>query len=181
MAEDPGLLGRYENFPEIRHGIVRFLHNIQTRELQRSIIKALHELTLRRRSFKLSSVPSVSNCKVLFDFGIADSLTFNYLDEEVMKLSLEAVSREALSTLDFICIVRYYRRISTRRYKPLRFDYYIIRFGFYDGRGDIQVYHEKGTRRLPIDDLITLIIRRVNRELVGSKHPKITVEHKRTL
>ena len=138
-------------------------------------------MNLRRRSFKFSSVRSVSNCRVLFDFGIADGLTFNYLDEEMLKLSVDAVSKEAVSTLDFICIVRYYKTISRRRYKPLRFDYYIMRFRFYDGGGSIQIYHEKGTRRLPIDDLIGLIIRRVNRELVGSKQPKITVEHKRTL
>ena len=169
------MLGRYENFPDMRHSIVHFLHQIPTRELQRIIIKALHRLNMRRRGYKFSSVKSVLNCNVRFDLGIADGLTFSYLDEEVVKLSLDYVSRAAHSTLDFICIVRYYKKIGRRRYRPLRFDYYMIRFKFLEEGGSIEVYHEKGTRRFPIDDLVALIIRRANTELAGSKRPKITV------
>lgn len=171
------MLGRYENFPEIRHGIVYFVHQLPTIELQQIMIKALYRLSRRQRGHKFSSVKSVLNCSVRFEFGIADGLTFNYIDEEVLKLSLDFVSRGVCSTLDFICIVRYYKKIGRRKYRPLRFDYYIIRFLFYERGGNIEVYHEKGTRRFPIDDLVALIIRRVNRELARSKQPRVTVMH----
>ena len=169
------MLGRYENFPEMRHAIVQFANQMPTRELQQIIIKTLHRLNTTHRGFKFPSVKSVQNCNVRFDLGIADGLTFNYLDEEVMKLSLGSVSKAAHSTLDFICIVRYYKKTSGRRHRPLRFDYYMMRFRFIEEGGNIEVYHEKGTRRFPIDDLVALIVRRVNRELAESKRPKITV------
>jgi len=169
------LLGRYENFPEMRHAIVRFTNQIPTTELQQILIKVLHRLNTTQRGLKFSSVKSVQNCNVRFDLGIADGLAFNYLDQEVMKLSLDSVSKAAHSILDVICIVRYYKKIGGRRYRPLRFDYYMMRFRFSEEGGNIGVYHEKGPRRFQIDDLVALIVRRVNKELAGSKRPKITV------
>ena len=169
------MLGRYENFPEMRHAIFQFTNQTPKRELQQIMIKVLHRLNTTQRGLKFSSVKSVQNCNVRFDLGIADGLEFDYLDQDVMKFSLDFVSKAAHSMLDFICIVRYYKKISGRSYRPLRFDYYMMRFRFSGEGGNIEVYHEKGPRRFPIDDLVALIIRRVNRELAGSKRPKITV------
>ena len=171
------MFGEYDGFPEIRHRVVQFLYRVSKVRLQESVIKTLYRLNERRRGFRFSSIPSVLGCKVLFDFGIADGLTFNYLNEETVKLSLEIVSKRSLPTLDFLCIVRYYKRIGRRKYRPLRFDYYILRFQFYNGSGDIQIYHEKGIRRISIEDLIEFIIQKINEELARDKQPKILLKY----
>jgi len=173
------LLGRFENFPEIYHGIVQLRHQSPSKKLQEIILQALHNLS-REEELDLSSIHAVSNCKVNLDFGIADGGTFNYLDKEILSASLETVSRQALPMLDFLCIARYYKRDGAG-HRPLKFDYYLLRFLFYDGNLDFQIFHERGIRRLSTEDLSTVIIDRVEKELLENGLQKITVEYARTL
>jgi len=174
------LLGRFENFPEIYHGIVQLRHQSPSKKLQEIILQALHNLT-REDGFVFPSIQAVSDCKVNFDFGIADGATFNYLKGEMLNASLETVLKDALPVLDFICVVRYYRKDGRGCYKPLKFDYYLLRFLFHDENVDFQIFHERGTRRLSIEDLSTTIINMVDEGLSENGLPKITVEYARTL
>jgi len=168
------LLGKFENFPETYHGLVRFRHQISPRKLQEALIKALHDLS--REAAYLSTIHAVSDCRVEFDFGIADGLIFNYLDCEMLSTALGTVSKHEVPILDFLGVVRYYKKGSGKKLRPLKFDYYLFRFLSYDESVDFQIFHERGTRRLPIEDLSSIIIRRVNKGLVEEGLPKISVE-----
>jgi len=174
------LLGRYENFPEMYHGVIRFHHQTSEKKLQEFIIKALHDLG-QEGGFDFPTIHAVSDCEVEFDFGIADGAIFNYLDRETLTTSVKTISEYALPVLDFLGVVRYYKKGSTRDRRPLKFDYYFLRFLFHDGSVDFQIFHERGTRRLSMEDLSAIIIKRVDRELSEVGLPKVTVEETRTL
>jgi len=173
------LLGVYENFPESYHGIIQFHHRTSVKRFQEIILRALHKLS-REEDLNLKFIPDVSNCKVNLDFGVADGTAFNYLNPEVLDASLKTVLSAMLSTLDFICVVRYYQR-DGEGYRPLKFDYYLLRFLFHDMGVDLQVFHERGTRRLSIEDLSAVIMERFDGELLKRKMPKISVDYTRTL
>lgn len=173
------MLGIYENFPENYHGIIRFRHQAPARRLQGIILQSLQKLG-QEGDPVFSTLPSVSNCKVDLDFGVADGRIFDYLSEETLDASLKTVSKDALPMLDFICIVRYYKR-DAEVYRPLKFDYLLLRFAFYGGSVDFQIFHERGTRRLSIEDVSTIIISKIDKGLVENGLPEVTVEYARTL
>lgn len=168
------MFGRFENFPNTYHGAVQLLYQFSSQKLQLAILEALHNLILEEKP-AFPSVPAVSGCKVNFDFGIAEGATFSYLDEEILNDSLKIVSQGALPVLDFFCVVRYYRRSGRGVYRPLKFDYYLLRFLFYEGGVDLQVLHERGTRRLSIEDLHIIVVNRVGRVLSERGLPEIAV------
>lgn len=174
------MLGRYENFPEMYHGIIRFRYQVPTKKLQEIVLHVLYELNNEGKGFNLPSIHAVSDCKVNFDFGIADGMTFSYLEKETLTACSEIVQKDELPVLDFICIVRYYKKDGRDR-RPLKFDYYLLRFLFYDETVEFQIFHERGTRRLSIEDLLKIIFNRFEKELTENELPKITVEHMRTL
>ena len=174
------MFGRYENFPEIYHGVVRFHHQTSLKKLQEVIIKALHSLGQDRR-LEFPLVHAVSDCKVEFDFGIADGAIFNYLDKEMLTTSLKTVLKYTLPVLDFIGVVRYYGNGRKRNRRPLKFDYHFLRFLFYNESAEFQIFHERGTRRLSIEDLSAVIMARIDKELSQNGLPRMAVEDKRTL
>lgn len=174
------MLGTFENFPENFHGILRFHHRGPLKKLQVNLLQALHSLS-REEGLDLSSIHAVSDCRVNFDFGIAEGATFNYLSRDMLSALIEAISKRALPVLDFLCVARYYRKDGRGSYRPLKFDYYLLRFLFYDKNVDFQIFHERGTRRLSIEDLSKVIISRVDQELSEDGVESTTVEDVRML
>ncbi len=161
------MFGIYENFPEIYHSVARFSCKAPTNELQKAILSCLCEMNRNEEELDLPEF-SRHNIDVELDFGIADGLTFNYLDKETLKHCQQMSSSQVFSILDFLCIVRYYA-IENEKRNPLRFDYHMLRFLFGDKEVELQVYHEKGTRRLSIEDLITFLMTRMNQTLAKKK------------
>jgi len=161
------LFGIYENFPEMYHGIARFYCKTLTNELQRALLNCLCDMNRNEEELDLPEFGR-DNIDVEVDFGIADGLTFNYLDKETLKHCQQMLGVQSFSVLDFLCIVRYYAIENDRR-KPLRFDYHMLRFLFSEKEVELRVYHEKGTRRLSIEDLITLLTTKVNQILAKKK------------
>lgn len=161
------MFGIYENFPEMYHGIARFYCKTLTNELQRALLNCLCDMNRNEEELDLPEF-SRYNIDVEVDFGIADGLTFNYLDRETLKHYQQMSGGQSFSVLDFLCIVRYYAIENDRR-NPLRFDYHMLRFLFSKEEVELRVYHEKGTRRLSIEDLITLLTTKVNQTLAKKK------------
>lgn len=155
------MFGIYDFFPENLHGIARFSYHASIRKLQGILIYTLHQLN------QCTENPldfAHFNMELILEFGIADGITFNYLDRQMLKHCLERFRGQTFSTLDFFCVARYHIAEGEKR-KPLRFDYYILRFLFYEKEIELQVFHEKGTQRLSIEDLIMLLMKNINQEL----------------
>ena len=172
------MFGTYENFPEIHQGIARFSHATSTKKLQRALIQSLYKINRSNDGPKLPEFTQY-NIEVELELGIADGLTFNYIDKETSKDCQERIRKRAFPTLDFLCVIRYYA-VDKKKRSPLRFDYHMLRFSFNEKEIELQVYHERGTRRLAIDELINFLTKKINRELAGKKLSPLKVSYLRT-
>lgn len=156
------MLGLYENFPSYVHETERFLTRISNRKLQQAIIQVLHEINGETYTFEEVAKPTIPQCTIIFEFGIADGDCFNYLDSEETNRVLEFIRKKTLQLVDLLCIARYYKDRDGRK-SPLKFDYYMIRIIFGENSMEVNVFHEKGLRHLFPEDIISLLAGRINK------------------
>ena len=154
------MIGFYENFPVNIHRIENFTSSLSTRKLQQRLVEVLQDVNRRTFSFEEIAQPTVPECSVIFEVGIADAKSFNFIDKEEAKNVLRVLSKETLQVMDFFCAVRYYKG-STEKKAPLKFDYYMIRVAFGDSV-EIRVFHERGPRYISPEDIVTFLVNRIN-------------------
>lgn len=155
------MLGVYENFPKIIHQRARFTASVSCKKLQQTLIKMLHEINSETVNPQRVADPAVRQCTVIFEFGIAETNDFNYLDEEETKKVLRSIQKTPLQIMDFYCAIRYYRTRNEKK-TPIRFDYYLIRFTFNKNSLETQVSHERGPRYTSPQDIIDLVENKIN-------------------
>jgi hypothetical protein len=161
------MLGRYENFPENIHRIESFASAFSSKKLQQKIIQVLRETNRKTFSFEEIAHPTLPQCTIFFEVGIADAKSFNYIDEEETNKVLNALKKEPFRVMDFFCAIRYYKA-KTEKKTPLKFDYYMIRVAFSKDTMEIRVFHERGPRYVSPEDIVTFLVNKVN-ETTGRK------------
>jgi hypothetical protein len=161
------MLGLYEQFPQNIHKTVIFTTSLSTKKLQQTLIQALHKVN--SESFALNEVatPSSPQYTVVFEFGIAESNNFNYLDDGETKKAYEVMEKKPFQILDFFCVLRYYKMQNEER-KSLRFDYYMTRFAFNKNMMKIQIFHERGPRYVTPEELAFFVVDKIS-ELFSRK------------
>ena len=159
------MLGCYENFPENIQGIGFFQYQDSAKSLQQAILCVFHRLN--HETFNLDAVTPYlkQNCEVGFEFGVADGFDFNFLDQNELDQCLKSVAEKELQTLDFFFAVRYHIVRDGNKRVPLKFDYHVIRFTFQESGLGLRIRHERGTQRVPLDDLTDFMVRQINVEL----------------
>jgi len=137
--------------------------------LQQAILGTFHRLN--SEAFDLGAVTPYlkQSCMVGFEFGVADGFDFNFLDQNELIRCLKSVDETEMETLDFFFAVRYHLVRDDGKRVPLKFDYHVIRFLFQEGGLELQIRHEKGTQRVPLDDLTAFLVEQINAEL-SRKH-----------
>jgi hypothetical protein len=163
-------LGFYENFPINIHRLERFNSTLSSKQLQRRLIQTLKEVNGNEYSFEEVANPTVPEGRVIFEFGLAESGDFNYIDEEEVKRTLSLLTKERLHSMDFFCSIRYYKGSGINR-SALKFDYYMLRAIFSKDILEVQVFHERGPRYLSPEELTMFIFSKVNDE--SSRNRKI--------
>lgn len=167
-------LGIYEGFPNVYHGVARLKFNASLSELQTTILNVLYRLNGQKINGNLSTLVG-SNVEIIFEIGVANGLTFSYIDEEELETLLKEIARESFSILDFFCVLRYYLLRNGKR-MALRFDYYLFRFLFGDRKFEFQIFHERGLQRISVKDLIKFLIEKINLELARRRKGSIKIE-----
>lgn len=162
------MLGFYEDFPAFPHAKADFTCAASTGTLQKAIVATAY--SLNSQEFDLSAIaPTKIGCRIGFEFGIAEGANFNYLDaEEIERFRKSLAKKENLSYTDFLCIVKYHVSNGGKR-QPLKFDNYMLRFIFRKPQVQLRVFHEKGTQRLSLEELIEFLTKQVNNELEKMK------------
>jgi hypothetical protein len=155
------MLGLYENFPENIHRIESFTSSLSSKKLQQRLIQVLHEINRKTFSFEEIAHPTVPECAVIFELGIADAKSFNYIDEEETNKVLNALKKEPFQVMDLFCAVRYYKN-KTEKKTPLKFDYYIMRAVFGKNAMEMRVFHERGLRYISPEDIVTFLVNKIN-------------------
>jgi hypothetical protein len=155
------MLGFYENFPVNIHRIENFSTTFSNKSLQQRLIQVLQEINRRTFSFEEIAYPTVPECTIIFEVGLAEAKSFNYIDEEEAKKALSALRKTPFRTMDLFCAVRYYKGTADKK-KPLKFDYYMLRAIFGKNAVEIQVFHERGTRYISPEDIVTFLVNMIN-------------------
>ena len=155
------MLGFYDNFPVNIHRIDNFSTPFSNKKLQQRLIGVLFEINRRTFSFEEIAYPTVPECTIIFEAGLAEAKCFNYIDEEEAKKVLEALKKGALRSMDIFCAVRYYKDAAEKK-APLKFDYYMLRVIFGKNSVEIQVFHERGPRYISPEDIVTFLVNMIN-------------------
>lgn len=160
-------LGVYARFPEKCHYTALFMFNAPESSLKRAMLNTLYKMN--GRGVEGSTLgffePSIS---IILEFGVADGLTFHYLDAGTLKILSDVIERHDINMLDFLCVARYYILRGERK-RALRFDYYFLRFIFNDSSIEVRAFHERGLQRISTDDLANFLIKNINMELLKEK------------
>jgi len=159
------LLGRYENFPETVHAVALFDYQDSAKEVQQAILCALHNLNHERYDLDAVTPYLKQKCEVGFEFGVAEGFDFNFLDQKELDQCLRSVAEKELQTLDFFFAVRYHIIREAGKRVPLRFDYHVLRFIFQESGLKMRIRHERGTQRVPLDELTAFLVKQINAEL----------------
>ena len=163
-------MGFYENFPTNIHRIDSFNSSVSSKQLQQKLLKVFYDLNRKEFSFEEVTNPTVPQGRVIFEFGLAESEGFNYIDEEELKKAANLLAKERLSSMDFFCSIRYYKGSSENR-TALKFDYYMLRTIFSKDMLEVQVFHERGPRYISPEELTTVIFTKINE--ASSRNRKI--------
>jgi hypothetical protein len=174
--------GRFSNFPSMIHGTAKISHKTSSTRLQRVIAEALRDLN----GYKTTQILSVASRsgrypgETTFEVGVADDLYFNYLDDETYThLVTRLKSRRVFQALDVLIVVLYHYYKKEKRI-PLHFDHNIIRFTFKKGELNVYLFHVKGIRRMPLDDLLNFVIARIKGKMTENRLKTFIIDYIRT-
>lgn len=175
------MLGLYENFPQVIHGIARFTFPSSTRQLQRAILEVAHQLNHEVFSVKDFTPFLTSNCQVSFEFGIAEDMSFNYLNKEELERFQKQIENTPLRIIDVFSVIRYHTINAKGKRTPLKFDYNMLRFTFSRKTMELLVSHERGNQRISIEDFITFLTNKINEKLKKEAQKALVLKYLRAL
>lgn len=155
------MLGLYENFPKAVHKTASFATSVSNKRLQQALIQTFQKINKENFNLERIANPSVPQCTVILEFGIAEANNFNYLDDKETNKALEAIQKKPFQLMDFFCALRYYKMQDGKK-TSLRFDYYMMRFTFNRDSMEIQIYHERGPRYISPEDVANFIVDKIN-------------------
>jgi hypothetical protein len=155
------MLGLYENFPKTVHKTAFFAALISNKRLQQALIQTLQKINNKNFNLEEIANPSVPQCTVILEFGIAEANNFNYLDNEEANKVLKIIQKKPLQVMDFFCALRYYKTQNGKK-TPLRFDYYMMRFTFNKDSIEIQIFHERGPRYISPEDIANFVVNEIS-------------------
>ena len=155
------MLGFYDNFPENVHWKEVFNCSLPYKRLQLRLAKTLYEINISEFKFDEITCPTIPECSINFEIGIAEDRSFNYIDSNELQRTLNLANKENITSIDLFWAIRYYRNTENKR-NPLKFDYYLMRLSFDNKIVEFQVLHERGPRYISPEDLTAFLIKRIN-------------------
>jgi hypothetical protein len=158
------MFGIYENFPLNVHFIKNFSTILNNKQFQQKLVKTLNTLNRKPFCFEEITIPTIPNCEILFEFGIAEGENFNFLDEQEVKRA-NKLSKSGQNLLDFFCVIRYYR-CQVQKKTALKFDYYMLRTNFTVKNVEFRVFHKQGPRYITPEELVNMITDNINKTVV---------------
>jgi hypothetical protein len=156
------MLGFYDNFPVNIHRTEKFTCALSNRALQQKLVQVFREINSKTFSFDEIVHPTLPDSTIIFEMGLAEGNSFNYIDRKETKKVCSALRKDALRMIDLFCAIRYYKGTVEKK-TPLRFDYYMIRMAFSGNTVEIQVFHERGPRYLSPEDVTSFLVNETNK------------------
>ena len=170
------MLGFYENFPVNIHRIEMFTTYLSNRRFQQKLIEVLCDINRRKFCFEEITCPTVPECTIIFEAGLADAESFNYIDEDETRKVITTLKKASFQTMDFFFAVRYYKG-KTENKAPLKFDYYFLRVAFSRNNLEMQVFHERGPRYISPEDVVTFLVNELNKKASKKTLKRLVTKH----
>ncbi len=162
------MIGLSDKFPEKIHRIEICETTFPVKQVQKELILSLVKFNSKTLSFEEITYPTIPNCKIIFETGLADAKIYNYIDDDEKKRFLKALRNETFKVLDLFVAIRYYRTNKEKK-TPLNFDYYLMRIIFEKKLIEFRVFHERGPRYISPEDLVAVIINEINKNVIKKK------------
>ncbi len=175
------MLGHYESFPEIVHGVAQLSYKTSPKKVQQALVIVFYQLNQEKGKLREMGYSFPADCEANFEFGVGDEATFTFLDKiELSRLERE-IESSVLTFLDFLCALQYHVVDESGRRMPLKFDYYLLRFMFDKNFVEFLVSHERGPQRVHVEDLIGFLVGRIEKELDRRFSAALKLEGVRTI
>jgi len=175
-------LGIYPSFPTLIHGDAILTHDVDVTVLQECFVQAISKMNMETIEMKLSIADRSGYFpgETRFEVRIAEGSSFRCLDPRMKRRIIEYLrARGEFSTFDYSLTIRY--RIKDDMRHSLHCDRYIVRHLFFEDQMEIQLSHEKGIRRLNPDEVITMLVKRINDELGRGNKRQLKIEKMRAV
>ncbi len=171
------MLGRYEEFPTHAFRSAQFVYLDSFHRLQIAMAQAMHRLNQRTIDLATITAASPPSCYVNFEFGIADTDAFQYLDQKQLSTVEKALKAQSLPILDVFCAATYHIKKEKGGDKPLQFDYSVIRFTFENQDVELFLHYIRGIQRIPRKDFIVFLKAQIDKELAEKQHKTLTLKN----
>lgn len=159
------MLGIFEHFPSVIQAYAQLSYSFSPAKLQVLVVEAMGRLNSQLESPPSGSEDSALGLTTAYEVGVAERNSFIFLREEEVERIKRHISRGGNEVLDFFVHIAYRHNKSGGKSAPLWGDFNFVRFLFQEkGSLEIQVSHFKGTRRLPLDELIERLVAKINEE-----------------
>ena len=170
------MLGRYDEFPTHAFHSAQFVYLDLFRRLQTAMARVMYRLNKRTIDLATITAASPPQCYVNFEFGIADTDAFHYLDQKQLSTVERALKAQPLPILDAFCAARYHIKKEKGGDKPLQFDYSVLRFTFENQDVELFLHYIRGIQRIPRKDFILFLKDQINKELAEKQHKTLTLK-----
>ena len=169
-----GLLGVSDHpFPPAQ-AYARISFDFSTRVFQRLLVKAFHRLNGYIFTLEIED----AYCRI--EAGIAEGGSFISIGQEEVARFEQQARFKILPYMDFLVHAAYWRVLDDGKARPLWGDLQRVRVVFVEeGSAELQICHLKGTRRIPLNDLIMLILQHLEKEVDKAKLAPIEVKEVR--
>lgn len=154
------MFARHDNFPENFHEREYFQTSLSIGRTQQAFAQAVNILDREPLNMGKTLIPSISDCVVTLEIFIAEGKNFSDTEKEETRMT-KAANSKPLQAMDFFCTIMYHKKRDGKK-KPLRFDYYILRFIFEQRLVEARAFHERGPRRITPKEIIAIITDNIN-------------------
>jgi len=182
VERKPVSLGIYPSFPTLIHGDAMLTYDVNVTVLQECVVQAISNMNMEKIETTLSVADRFGYFpgETRFEVRIAEGSSFRSLNHAMKRRILEYLrSRGEFSTFDYSLTIRY--RIKDDMRHSLHCDKYVVRHLFFEDQMEIQLFHEKGIRRLNPDEVITMLVKRINDELGKRDEHQLKIDKMRAV
>jgi len=175
------ILGVIDEFPFTIHGKALLKHDVPKIHVRKLVVEALYTLNGLKEDFSLSvsgrpvSFSGKRGCIVDVGYGTV----FMRLNEEIAKkFTHSSISSQRF--IDFQITISYHYDRGGKKV-PLRSDQLLIRHVFLSKKIVIMLVHIKGIRRIPLFDILSLVIKKIDQSFQSGGFNGVIIEELRAL
>jgi hypothetical protein len=154
------MFARHGNFPENFHEREYFQTSLSIGKTQRALAQAVDILDREPLNIEKTLIPSILDYVVTLEIFMAEGRNFSDTEKEKTRTT-KAANAKPFQTMDFLCTIAYHKTRDGKK-KPLRFDYYMLRFIFEQKLVEARAFHERGPRRISPKEIIAIITDKMN-------------------